>query len=45
MYNEAVLRSAGAPHSATPEELAAIAREVGKRPAERDTFHRIIRYI
>jgi len=45
MYNEAVLRSAGAPHSATPEELAAMAREVGKRPAERDTFHRIIRYI
>lgn len=40
MYNETVLRSAGATHSATIEELAAIVREVGKIPALRDTFHR-----
>ncbi|MEM1598219.1 MAG: CofH family radical SAM protein [Pyrobaculum sp.] len=45
MYNEAVLTSAGAKHTATVEELAAIAREADKRPALRDTFHRIIRYI
>lgn len=42
MYNEAVLASAGARHGATPEELAAIAREAGKLPALRDTFHRVI---
>ncbi|ACB39177.1 CofH family radical SAM protein [Pyrobaculum neutrophilum] len=43
MYNEAVLTSAGAKHSATVEELAAIAREAGKTPALRDTFHRRIK--
>ncbi|MEM3326272.1 MAG: CofH family radical SAM protein [Thermoproteus sp.] len=45
MYNEAVLRSAGARHFASPEELAAMAREAEKRPALRDTFHRILRYM
>lgn len=45
MYNEAVLRAAGARHSATTEELAAIAREAGKRPALRDTFHKILAYL
>ena len=43
MYNEAVLTSAGARHNATVEELAAIAREAGKTPALRDTYHRIIK--
>lgn len=42
MYNEAVLTSAGARHSATLQELAAIAKEAGKRPALRDTFHKRI---
>ncbi len=45
MYNEAVLTSAGAQHNATAEELAAIAREAGRRPALRDTFHRILSYL
>lgn len=45
MYNEAVLTSAGAKHRATVEELAAIAREAGRRPAIRDTFHRTIIFI
>lgn len=45
MYNEAVLTSAGAKHSASVEELAAIAREAGKRPALRDTFHRVLTYL
>jgi dehypoxanthine futalosine cyclase len=43
MYNEAVLTSAGARHNATVEELAAIAREAGKTPALRDTFHRVLK--
>ncbi len=45
MYNEAVLTSAGAKHNASVEELAAIAREAGKTPALRDTFHRILRQL
>ena len=45
MYNEAVLTSAGARHSASVEELAEIAREVGKTPALRDTFHRVLAYL
>ncbi|MEM4082112.1 MAG: aminofutalosine synthase MqnE, partial [Pyrobaculum sp.] len=45
MYNEAVLTSAGAQHNATAEELAAIAREAERRPALRDSFHRILSYL
>jgi aminodeoxyfutalosine synthase len=45
MYNEAVLTSAGAKHDATVGELAAIAREAGKTPALRDTFHRVIKLL
>ncbi|MFZ8809629.1 MAG: aminofutalosine synthase MqnE, partial [Pyrobaculum sp.] len=40
-----VLTSAGARHNATVEELAAIAREAGKTPALRDTFHRVIKLL
>jgi 2-iminoacetate synthase ThiH len=43
MYNEAVLTSAGAKHDTAIGELAALAREVGKTPALRDTFHRVIK--
>lgn len=45
MYNEAVLTSAGARHTATVGELAAIAIEAGKTPALRDTFHKQITVI
>jgi len=45
MYNEAVLTAAGARHGATAEELAALAREAGRRPALRDTFHRVLRWL
>ncbi len=45
MVNESVLTSAGARDHTTVEELAHIAREVGGRPALRDTFHQVIRYL
>ncbi|MGC9118872.1 MAG: CofH family radical SAM protein [Thermoproteus sp.] len=45
MYNEAVLASAGMRGAASPEELAAIAREAGRRAAIRDTFHRVLRWL
>ncbi|MFN3803432.1 MAG: CofH family radical SAM protein [Pyrobaculum sp.] len=45
MYNESVLYSAGARHTATVQELAAISLEAGKRPALRDTFHRDLKLI
>jgi CofH subfamily radical SAM domain protein len=43
MINESVLRSAGSGESASLEELAHIAREVGRRPVQRDTFQRALR--
>ena len=45
MINEQVLRSAGSVEVSRPVsigELAHIAREVGRRPLLRDTFHRIL---
>lgn len=45
MYNEAVLRSAGMAGRATVDELAEIAREAGRRPALRDTFHRVLTWL
>jgi len=45
MINEEVLHSAGASEYATVDELAHMVREVGLRPAERDTMHRIIRVL
>ncbi|MFB6489856.1 MAG: CofH family radical SAM protein [Thermoproteus sp. AZ2] len=45
MYNEAVLRSAGMAASTTVEELAEIAREAGRRPALRDTFHKVLKWL
>ena len=43
MLNEEVLSRAGSGEASTLEELAHIAREVGRRPVERDTFHRALR--
>jgi CofH subfamily radical SAM domain protein len=43
MINEQVLRNAGSGESSSLEELAHIAREVGRRPVQRDTFQRALR--
>ncbi len=45
MINEEVLNKAGARQTASIEELAVIAREAGKRPFLRDTFHKRLREI
>ncbi|MGC9116171.1 MAG: CofH family radical SAM protein [Conexivisphaera sp.] len=43
MINEQVLREAGSGESSSLEELAHMAREVGRRPVQRDTFQRPLR--
>jgi CofH subfamily radical SAM domain protein len=43
MINEEVLRTAGSGEGSSLEELAHIAREVGRRPVQRDTFQRALR--
>ena len=45
MINERVFREAGRQEVTTLEELSHLVQEVGKRLAERDTFHKIIRYL
>ncbi len=42
-FEEEIFRAAGLSYSSSVEELANMIREIGRVPAQRDTFHNIIR--
>lgn len=42
-FSEEIYRAAGKPTTSSVEELAAMVKEIGRQPAQRDTFFNIIR--
>jgi aminodeoxyfutalosine synthase len=42
-FSEEIYRAAGKPTTSSVEELATMAKEIGRQPAQRDTFFNIIR--